>query len=269
MTDISKQRLDVALVERGLAKSREKAKALISEGFVTVNGKTADKASKEILDTDAVLLTGELAYVGRGGKKLEKALSAFNVSPEGKICLDIGASTGGFTDCMLRNGAKLVYAVDVGSGQLDPDLAADPAVINMEKTDVRVLDASALSGGLPGLVTIDVSFISLTKILPCLKGIMGEDADVLALLKPQFEAGKTKKGIVSSPDIHTEVIENILTFAALNGFCVMGLDHSPVKGGDGNIEFLLHLRMGDKGREYTRRDIKEAVKNAHAALKKH
>lgn len=265
---VEKRRLDVEMVQRGLIKSREKAKALISEGFVSVNGKIATKPSVEVSAEDDIVLTGDLGYVGRGGKKLEKALSAFMIDPKDRTAIDIGASTGGFTDCLLRNGAKKVYAVDVGSGQLDESLINDPRVVNMEKTDVRSLGSDSFVYGVPDIAVIDVSFISLTKILPFLKTLLSEDSDIIALLKPQFEAGKTKKGIVSSPDVHVDVILSVTSFAESNGFCVKGLDFSPVKGGDGNIEFLLCLTFGHGMGKFTRKEIKELVKVAHNSLKK-
>ena len=263
-----KRRLDVEIVQRGLIKSREKAKALISEGLVCVNGKTATKPSVEVSADDDIILTGDLGYVGRGGKKLEKALAVFGVDPKNRTAIDIGASTGGFTDCLLRNGAKNVYAVDVGSNQLDESLVNDSRVVNMEKTDIRCLTPDSFVYGVPDISVIDVSFISLTKILPFLKTLLSENSDIIALLKPQFEAGKTKKGIVSSPDVHLEVITTVIAFAESNGFCVRGVDFSPVKGGDGNIEFLLHLTFGNTIGKFTRKAIKELVRTAHNSLKK-
>ncbi len=210
-----------------------------------LNGVLCSKPSVLVEDTDELTLAGEdLAYVGRGGLKLEEALSRFAVSAENRICMDIGASTGGFTDCMLQNGAALVYAIDVGHDQLDPKLRRHPKVINMEGTDVRSLGACDLPRQ-PDFCSIDVSFISLTLVLPSVHGLLSPEADCIALIKPQFEAGKTnlgKHGIVKSAKVHYQVLEQVLSFAGSVGFAVWGLCPSPIRGGSGNAEYLVHLK---------------------------
>lgn len=239
---MAKQRLDVVLVEKGLASSREKAKALIMAGKVLVDEKKIDKAGTEINpDLPIRLLGQDIPYVSRGGLKLEKALQVFPVDLTGKVVADIGASTGGFVDCALQNGAKKVFAIDVGYNQLDWKLRSDARVINMEKTNARYLEADSL-GETVDVITTDVSFISLEKILPPAMAFLKEDGHVLALIKPQFEAGREKvgkKGVVRDPAVHIEVIEKILHLCAGIGLTVWGLDYSPIKGPEGNIEYLL------------------------------
>ncbi len=239
---MAKQRLDVVLVEKGMAASREKAKALIMAGKVLVDNKKIDKAGTEINPELPIRLLGQdIPYVSRGGLKLEKALQVFPVDLHDKVVADIGASTGGFVDCALQNGAVKVFAVDVGYNQLDWKLRTDDRVINMEKTNARYLEADSL-GEPVDVVTTDVSFISLDKILPPAMTFLKENGHVLALIKPQFEAGREKvgkKGVVRDPAVHQEVIEKILQVCQEIGLTVWGLDYSPVKGPEGNIEYLL------------------------------
>jgi len=239
---MAKQRLDIVLVEKGLAASREKAKALIMAGQVLVDNKKIDKAGTEINPELPIRLLGrDIPYVSRGGLKLEKALQVFPVDLHGKVVADIGASTGGFVDCALQNGASKVFAIDVGYNQLDWKLRTDARVINMEKTNARYLQADSL-GEQVDVVTTDVAFISLDKILPPAMTFLKADGHVLALIKPQFEAGREKvgkKGVVRDPMVHQEVIEKILRLCDDLGLTVWGLDYSPVKGPEGNIEYLL------------------------------
>ena len=239
---MAKKRLDVVLVEKGLAASREKAKALIMAGTVLVNEQKIDKAGTEVNPELPIRLLGQdIPYVSRGGLKLEKALQVFPVDLTGKVVADIGASTGGFVDCALQNGAVKVFAVDVGYNQLDWKLRTDERVINMEKTNARYLEADSL-GEMVDVVTTDVSFISLDKILPPAMTFLKEGGHVLALIKPQFEAGKEnvgKKGVVRDPAVHRDVVEKILALCDEINLTVWGLDFSPVKGPEGNIEYLL------------------------------
>lgn len=240
-----KERLDVLLVKRNLAASREKAKAIIMSGIVYVEGQKEDKAGSVFEDTVSIEVRGNtLPYVSRGGLKLEKAFQVFPIQVQDFVCIDIGASTGGFTDCMLQNGAKKIYAVDVGHGQLDWKLRNDERVICMEKTNFRYVTKEQIPEKLDFAAT-DVSFISLTKILPPAKALLKKDAYMICLIKPQFEAGREKvgkKGVVTDPRVHKEVIVNIESFAASIGFEIMGLDYSPIKGPEGNIEYLLWLK---------------------------
>ena len=239
---MAKKRLDVVLVEKGLAASREKAKALIMAGKVLVNENKIDKAGTEINPELPIRLLGQdIPYVSRGGLKLEKALQVFPVDLTDKVVADLGASTGGFVDCALQNGAAKVFAIDVGYNQLDWKLRTDARVVSMEKTNARYLEADSL-GQMVDVVTTDVSFISLDKILPPAMAFLKENGHVLALIKPQFEAGREKdgkKGVVRDAAVHREVIEKILRLCAEIGLTVWGLDYSPVKGPEGNIEYLL------------------------------
>lgn len=241
-----KERLDVLLVQRNLAPSREKAKALIMSGIVYVNGQKEDKAGASFPEEALVEVRGNtLRYVSRGGLKLEKAVAEFGVSPEEKICMDVGASTGGFTDCMLQNGAEKVYAVDVGHGQLDWKLRNDSRVICLEKTNIRYATREQVPDA-PALASIDVSFISLSKVLPAVRRLMAPGGEVVALIKPQFEAGREKvgkHGVVRDPAVHREVISACVRYAEENGFSVHGLTYSPIRGPEGNIEYLYDLRM--------------------------
>ncbi len=268
-----KKRLDVLLVERGLAPSREKAKAYIMSGDVYVSGSREDKAGS-LFAQDALieLRASPLKYVSRGGLKLEKALKVFPVNLQGKICMDVGASTGGFTDCMLKNGAERVYAVDVGYGQLDWKLRQDDRVVCMEKTNIRYVTPDDLPEKVD-FVSVDVSFISLSKVLSPIRRLMRTEGEVVCLIKPQFEAGREKvgkKGVVRDPAVHQEVIEKTAGFARQTGFVLKGLDYSPVKGPEGNIEYLLYLGRDesltdtDAGESFPY--VAGVVEAAHSAL---
>lgn len=240
-----KKRLDVELVDRGLVQSRERAKVVIMEGLVYVNGQKSDKAGTPVKEDDRIEVRGEtLRYVSRGGKKLEKAMQVFPVVLEGCTCMDIGASTGGFTDCMLQNGAVKVYAVDVGYGQLAWSLRTDERVVNLERTNIRYITEEQVPQPVD-FISVDVSFISLTLVLPVAHRLLKDGAQMVCLVKPQFEAGKDKvgkKGVVRDPQIHREVIHKVIDCAAELGFWVRGLDFSPIKGPEGNIEYLLFLQ---------------------------
>lgn len=241
-----KERLDVILVGQGYAPSREKAKAIIMSGNVYVNGQKEDKAGSmfELEGLQLEVRGAQLKYVSRGGLKLEKAVDSWGISLEGMVCMDIGASTGGFTDCMLQNGAKRVYSVDVGPGQLAWKLRSDPRVVCMEKTNFRYM----VPGDIPeelDFASVDVSFISLTKILIPARNLLRDGGQMVCLIKPQFEAGREKvgkKGIVREPDVHREVIRKVIDFADVIGFAVLHLGYSPIKGREGNIEYLVHIR---------------------------
>ncbi len=241
-------RLDVEMVEKGLIESREKAKALIMSGIVYVNNQKALKAGDKIKPGDMIEIRGsKLTYVSRGGLKLEKAIKVFDIVLKQKICMDIGASTGGFTDCMLQNGAEKVYAVDVGYGQLAWKLRSDDRVINMERTNIRYIDFNLIDDPID-FISIDVAFISLKLVLPIVYELLRNGGSVAALIKPQFEAGKEevgKKGVVRDISIHQKVIKSIIDFSSELGFSVKGLDFSPIKGPEGNIEFLLLLKKED------------------------
>lgn len=266
---MAKQRLDVVLVEKGLASSREKAKALIMAGKVLVDEKKIDKAGTEINPELPIRLLGQdIPYVSRGGLKLEKALQVFPVDLTGKVVADIGASTGGFVDCALQNGAAKVFAIDVGYNQLDWKLRSDDRVINMEKTNARYLEADSL-GEMVDVITTDVSFISLEKILPPAMAFLKEGGHVLALIKPQFEAGREKvgkKGVVRDPAVHMEVVEKILQLCAEMHLTVWGLDYSPIKGPEGNIEYLL-WGAKNTNTEFVP-DVQAVVHAAHGSLDK-
>ena len=264
-----KERLDVLLTARGLAGSREKAKALIMAGQVYVDGQKEDKAGTMFRQEAVIEIRGNtLPYVSRGGLKLEKAMQVFPLDLKERICMDVGASTGGFTDCMLQNGAKKVYSVDVGHGQLDWGLRNDPRVVCMEKTNIRYLTPDQIQEK-PSFVSIDVSFISLTKVLGPVRELMEEQGQIVSLIKPQFEAGREKvgkKGVVRDPAVHREVIEKVMDFARSLQLTVRGLDFSPVKGPEGNIEYLLWMEKGWNTEEAPA-DIspEETVKQAHKA----
>lgn len=268
--DNDKLRADAALVRLGLASSREKAQALIADGLVTVNGAIIAKSSQKVSPSDALNVTGTLhPYVGRGALKLEKALSAFCADPDGAVCMDIGASTGGFTDVLLRNGARRVYAIDVGSGQLDPFIASDPRVTSMERTNARALSADMFPEP-PTLAVMDVSFISIRLILPAAFAVLGEGGRMISLIKPQFEAGREaigKRGIVTKAETHVRVLREIVDFAPSLGWRVQGLDYSPVTGGDGNIEFLADFVPERACQGSAAPDaIEQLVRRAHSAL---
>ena len=248
-----KKRLDILLVEKGLAPSREKAKVLIMEGKVFVDQQREDKAGSTFKEEAVIEIHGDtLKYVSRGGLKLEKAMKEFPIRLEGKVCMDIGASTGGFTDCMLQNGASKVFSVDVGYGQFAWKLRQDPRVVCMEKTNIRYVKPEDI-GELLDFASVDVSFISLSKVLPAAKDLLKEGGEMVCLIKPQFEAGREKvgkKGVVRDPKVHMEVIDNVLSYATSNGFLPIGLSFSPVKGPEGNIEYLVHLKKVE-GEELT------------------
>ena len=240
-----KERLDVILVSQGYAESREKAKAIIMSGNVYVNGQKEDKAGTMFPETVKIEVRGNtLPYVSRGGLKLEKAMKNFDVSMEGKVCTDVGSSTGGFTDCMLQNGARKVFAIDVGRGQLDWKLRQDERVVCMEKTNIRYVVPEDLGEPID-FSSIDVSFISLTKVLVPIRNYLKDDGEIVALIKPQFEAGREKvgkKGVVREKSTHVEVIEKVTEYAVSIGFKVKALEFSPIKGPEGNIEYLVHLQ---------------------------
>ncbi len=239
-----KERLDVLLVKRGLAESREKAKAIIMSGIVYVDGQKEDKAGTAFEEAVSIEVRGNtLKYVSRGGLKLEKAMTHFGLTLDGKICMDVGSSTGGFTDCMLQNGAVKVYAVDVGHGQLAWKLRNDERVVCMEKTNIRYVTREDIPDPID-FSSIDVSFISLTKVLGPVKALLKENGQVVCLIKPQFEAGREKvgkKGVVRDKAVHLEVIEMVISYAESIGFTVLNLEYSPIRGPEGNIEYLLYL----------------------------
>ena len=269
---MAKERLDVLLVNRGLAASREKAKAIIMSGNVYVDGQKEDKAGQTFPEEANIEVRGStLKYVSRGGLKLEKAMECFDVSLSGKICMDVGSSTGGFTDCMLQNGAVKVYAVDVGHGQLDWKLRNDQRVICMEKTNIRYVKPEDIEDRIQ-FSSIDVSFISLTKVLGPVKELLTDDGEIVCLIKPQFEAGREKvgkHGVVRDASVHKEVIDMVMNYAVSINFEVLNLEFSPVKGPEGNIEYLLHLLKHQSG-EYSNIpvDSGEIVRKAHETLDK-
>lgn len=266
-----KERLDILLVSQGLATSREKAKAVIMAGNVLVNGQREDKAGTMIDVKAQITVKGtQLKYVSRGGLKLEKAMSHFDLTLDGKVCMDVGASTGGFTDCMLQNGAVKVYSVDVGHGQLDWKLRNDERVTCMEKTNIRYVVPEDIAEP-PAFVSIDVSFISLTKVLLPVRKLMTADGEVVCLIKPQFEAGREKvgkKGVVRDPKVHEEVIHKVIDYAAEIGLESRKLEFSPIKGPEGNIEYLLHLKKkeGPESVQPFEMSVEEVVKKAHETL---
>ena len=256
-----KERLDVLLVKKNLAESREKAKAVIMSGIVYVNGQKEDKAGTSFDTAAQIEVRGStLKYVSRGGLKLEKAMSRFGVQLAGKVCMDVGASTGGFTDCMLQNGAVKVYAVDVGHGQLAWKLRNDDRVICMEKTNIRYVTPEDIGDRIE-FSSIDVSFISLTKVLGPVKQLLTDNGQVVCLIKPQFEAGREKvgkKGVVREKSVHLEVIEMVSDYARSIGFGILGLEFSPIKGPEGNIEYLLYLQnypQEEAGQEETGQEV--------------
>ena len=264
-----KERLDIILVKRNLAPSREKAKAMIMSGCVFVDGQREDKAGTSFPEDIKIEIHGNtLRYVSRGGLKLEKAVESFQLCLQDKICMDIGASTGGFTDCMLQNGAAKVYAVDVGYGQFAWKLRQDPRVVCMEKTNIRYVTPEDINDVLD-FASVDVSFISLTKVLGPAKMLLKEDGEMVCLIKPQFEAGREKvgkKGVVRDKKVHLEVIEKILNFAGETGFTPVGLDYSPVKGPEGNIEYLVHLKKSQEGENSAEVNAEAVVEAAHGEL---
>ncbi|MGL5915202.1 MAG: TlyA family RNA methyltransferase, partial [Culicoidibacterales bacterium] len=242
-----KERIDVLLVEQGFFDSREKAKRAVMAGIVYANTARMLKAGEKVPDDVEIMVKGKtIPYVSRGGLKLEKAIQTFGLNLTGKTVLDIGASTGGFTDCALQNGAKYVYALDVGTNQLDWKLRSDERVLSLEKTNFRYATLDLFNNGQPEFATIDVSFISLSNILPNLATILVPGGEVMALIKPQFEAGREfigKKGIIREPKVHKMVLENTITMMNKTGFDVVDISHSPITGGEGNIEFIAYLRL--------------------------
>ena len=264
-----KIRLDQYLVQHGLIQSRERAKAMIMAGVVFVNEQKVDKAGEMIKEDAKVEVRGhDIGYVSRGGLKLEKAMQCFPLTPNGKVCMDIGASTGGFTDCMLQNGAVKVYAVDVGYGQLAWSLRTDERVVNMERTNIRNVTPDMLEEPIE-FFSVDVSFISLHHIFPVAQAITTPDAMGVCLVKPQFEAGREqvgKKGIVRDPKVHCQVIENVITYGRENGLYSHGLTWSPVTGAKGNIEYLLYMKKQLPQEEISEDAIKALVADSHAEL---
>lgn len=268
----SKIRLDSAVFELGISESREKAKALIMAGQIYVNGMKAIKPGVTVNSSDKIELKGNtLPYVSRGGLKLEKAMKVFPLTLDKKVCMDIGASTGGFTDCMLQNGAVKVYSIDVGYGQLAWKLRSDTRVVNLERTNFRYVTREQIPEEID-FASIDVSFISLKLIFPALMPLLKTEGECVCLVKPQFEAGKEKvgkKGVVREKSTHVEVIENVIEYASDNGFSILNLDFSPVKGPEGNIEYLLYIKKMDDSICLVDSDmIKKVVDDSHSALDK-
>lgn len=266
---MAKIRLDVALVEGGFADSREKAKRLIMAGIVYVNNQKSDKAGNTVKPDDVIEVRGEtLKYVSRGGLKLEKAVDCFSLDLNGFVCADIGASTGGFTDCMLQNGASKVYAIDVGYGQLDWSLRTDERVINLERTNFRYVTKEQVPDELD-FASVDVSFISLSHILPVMRTLLKDGGKAVCLIKPQFEAGKEnvgKKGVVREKSVHIAVIEKIINLVSENKFSLLGLDFSPVKGPEGNIEYLCYIKKDEEPVMYDVPSAEETVNRSYEAL---
>ena len=264
-----KQRLDILMVEKGLVESREKAKALIMAGQVYIDNQKCDKAGQSVDIEKTPEIRGEiLKYVSRGGLKLEKAMAEFPITLDGKTTMDIGASTGGFTDCMLQNGAKKVFAVDVGYGQFAWKLRQDERVVNMERTNIRYVTPEDIGTPLD-FASIDVSFISLKLVLPVAYNLLSEDGELVALIKPQFEAGREqvgKKGVVRDINVHYSVVESVLDFARSINFHVAGLSFSPIKGPEGNIEYLAYLKKSDCEDSITNDTIKQIVDASHSLL---
>lgn len=263
-----RQRIDVLLVERGIFDSRERARRAVMAGLVTASGQRVDKPGTMVNeDADIVVKEDPVPYVSRGGLKLEKAFREFSIDISGEVVLDIGASTGGFTDCMLKHGARLVYSVDVGYGQLAWQLRQDPRVVVMERTNARYLEQDKFDPK-PTFATFDVSFISLEKVIPAALGVMDRPARLVCLIKPQFEAGPEKvgkKGVVRDPEVHREVIRRVLDFAAGQGLAAHGLTYSPVRGPEGNIEYLAYFKTGSVDSPAPI-PVGEIVSSAHADL---
>ena len=266
-----KKRLDLLLVEKGFFESREKAKAVIMSGCVYVNNQKADKAGSQYPE-DAVVEVRSSAerYVSRGGYKLEKAMDVFPIDLSGKITMDIGASTGGFTDCMLQNGAAKVYAVDVGYGQLAWKLRNDERVINLERTNMRYVTAEQVPDKID-FFSADVAFISLRLILPAARAVCADDAEAVCLIKPQFEAGREfvgKNGVVRDKNVHIKVVDEIVGWCLKNGFSVLGLDYSPIKGPQGNIEYLIYIKKSDSPENLLDKSAEDVVAESHEELDK-
>ncbi len=266
-----KERLDVLLVSRGLAPSREKAKTMIMEGNVFVNNNREDKAGSTFADDCKIEIHGNtLKYVSRGGLKLEKAMTHFGITLDGKVCMDIGASTGGFTDCMLQNGASKVYSVDVGYGQFAWKLRQDPRVVCMEKTNIRYVTPEDIDDALD-FASVDVSFISLTKVLGPARALLKDNGQMVCLIKPQFEAGREKvgkKGVVRDKAVHEEVINKVIDFALEIGFSIHNLEYSPIKGPEGNIEYLVYIEKTSEAAKEESVDVHAVVEAAHGELDK-
>ncbi len=272
MAEAERLRADQALLARGLAPSRERAQAIIEAGLAYLNGVPVKKASQRVGEADMLEVRGEACpYVSRGGFKLEKALASFRVEVGGLVALDVGASTGGFTDVLLQSGAAMVYAVDVGTSQLDPSLAADPRVVKMEQTNARSLTREMFAPA-PSIAVMDVSFISIGKILPALRDVLGEGGRVISLVKPQFEAGRSqlgKRGVISNPAVHERVLRDVAAFAPECGWRVRAFDYSPIAGTQGNLEFLADLVPDDGATQSpSPQQIRELVRSAHAALRR-
>jgi len=269
---MTKKRLDVLLVERNLIETREKAKRVIMAGLVFSDQQRLDKPGMKVAEDISLTVKGKaIPYVGRGGLKLEKALQSFSITPKYKIMVDVGSSTGGFTDCALQNGAELCYAIDVGYNQLDWKLRNDHRVVVMERTNFRYVTDDMLTKGLPQFATVDVSFISLKLILPVLKQLLLPESDIVLLIKPQFEAGKKqvgKKGVVRDQHIHLQVLEDMMLFVEQQNFKWRDVTHSPITGGEGNIEFLAHVTWQDQtpSQAWTRSMLKNVVTKAHDVL---
>lgn len=266
-----KERLDILLVKKGLAPSREKAKTMIMEGNVFVDNNREDKAGSSFDENAKIEIKGNtLKYVSRGGLKLEKAMTHFGITLDGKVCMDIGASTGGFTDCMLQNGASKVYAVDVGYGQFAWKLRQDERVVCMEKTNIRYVTPEDIADRL-NFASVDVSFISLTKVLGPARALLQNDGEMVCLIKPQFEAGREKvgkKGVVRDKAVHEEVIHKVIDFALETGFSILNLEYSPIKGPEGNIEYLVYIRKTEEDSMADTVDIHAVVEAAHGELDK-
>ena len=266
-----KKRLDILVYEKGFAESRKKAKAIIMAGQVYVDNQKADKCGTAYDENANIEVRGSvLKYVSRGGLKLEKAIDNFGLDLNGAVAMDIGASTGGFTDCMLQNGAKKVYSIDVGYGQLAWKLRTDERVVNLERTNMRKVTREQVPDAID-FFSVDVSFISLRLILPVARELMAENAEAVCLIKPQFEAGREKvgkKGVVRDPSVHVEVVRGIFDFCLQSGFDVLNLDFSPIKGPEGNIEYLIHLKKSDDPKSYTDITPEQLVKASHEALDK-
>lgn len=266
-----KKRLDVLVFEKGFAESREKAKAIIMAGDIYVDNQKADKCGQSYDENAEIEFRGKAPkYVSRGGLKLEKAIEAFDLNLKDKITMDIGASTGGFTDCMLQNGAKKVYSIDVGYGQLAWKLRNDSRVINLERTNMRKVTENEVPDKID-FFSIDVSFISLTLLLPVARNLLNDNAEAVCLIKPQFEAGREKvgkKGVVRDPAVHIEVVEKIYNYCLSNGYSVLNLDYSPIKGPEGNIEYLIQIKKSDSPESYTEILPKSLVEKSHTELDK-
>ena len=265
-----KERLDILLVEKGICNSRERAKTNIMAGLVFVDGQRVDKAGEKVNRDSEIIFKGEeLKYVSRGGLKLEKAMNEFNISLDNKVCMDIGASTGGFTDCMLQNGAAKVFSVDVGYGQFAWKLRVDERVVCMERTNIRYVTPEDIGDKLD-FASIDVSFISLRTIMPAVKNLLKDNGEVVALIKPQFEAGREKvgkKGVVRDKEVHKEVVSNIANYLIENDFNIIGMSFSPIKGPEGNREYLVYFSKDkEKESDFSLDKINDIIEESHSQL---